>query len=97
QAPSRPQRGELAGEQLHEAVRIAYRARAVGLAPFGVLLAQRRGPWIAARALAGDQLGERGHVAQAEIEALPRHRVNAVRGIPGEHDATGVPGLRLYQ
>jgi hypothetical protein len=73
---------------------VSDRARPVGLAPLRVLLQQGGRARIAAPR---NQLGERGGVAQAEIEPLAGHRMDAVGGVARKHDPAGVPRLRLHQ
>src|SRR3546814_2931284 len=42
---------------------------------------RRRGPVGAAAPCIGDRVAQRGHVAQAEVHALPGQRMHHVRGI----------------
>ena len=44
-----------------------------------------------------DRLGERRHVAEAEIEALAGDRMDAVRGVAGEREARRDEGARQRQ
>jgi hypothetical protein len=47
---------------------------------------QRLRPGIARR---GDQFGQRGRVAQSEVEALGGHRVQRLRGVTDQRHALG--------
>ena len=77
------QHAERRREQAHEAVGERDDAAAIGLAPVGVVLQQCRIARIgrAGHAPVGDDFGQAHRVAQAQVEALARDRVQALRGI----------------
>ena len=82
------QRREIVGEQPVQRVHAEARCDDVEAARALVGLERRRVARIEAEAHAlGDDLGERGDVAQAEIEPLPRQRMHDVGGVGDERDA----------
>ena len=97
----RPRRREWKTEAAHQRIGEAHDRVAVGPPPGGIALEQRRrarvGRGAIRRHFFGEQFGERGDVAQRQVESLSRDRMQALRGVAEDHRARRRQPLRARQ